>query len=161
LGAASHCSVLSGVTAEATLSPSSPFRHLPSPWLLATCPGGQTCPPPPLGPSRLSPQAFSFIIALIVSQYSLYGYDGVAHLAEETKQSDRTGPMAIMASISTISLLGWGLIVSATFSIQDIDHLIVEQPNAPGAPYLQIIWDVFYNNTRWGRLPPPPSFFSH
>lgn len=93
-------------------------------------------------------QAYSFIIALIVSQYSLYGYDGVAHLAEETKQSDRTGPMAIMASISTISLLGWGLIVSATFSIQNSEFM--NATNAPGAPYLQILWDVFYG--RWANI---------
>ena len=83
---------------------------------------------------------------MLLSQYSLYGYDGVAHLAEETKRSDRTAPAAILASLSTITILGWGLLLALTFSIQNLSDLF-DPMTATGAlqPTVQIIWDAFYN----------------
>ena len=81
-----------------------------------------------------------------MSQYSLYGYDGVAHLAEETKRSDRTAPAAILSTLFTVTLLEWGLLLALTFSIQNLDDLF-DPMTATGAlqPTVQIIWDAFYN----------------
>eukprot|EP00475_Leptophrys_vorax_P006764 TRINITY_DN14228_c0_g1_i1.p1 TRINITY_DN14228_c0_g1~~TRINITY_DN14228_c0_g1_i1.p1 ORF type:complete len:617 (+),score=42.75 TRINITY_DN14228_c0_g1_i1:337-2187(+) len=89
---------------------------------------------------------YSFMLTLIVSMYSLYGYDGVAHMAEETKKSDRTAPMAIVSSLSTVTVLGWLLIVVVTYSIQNPDDLTSPDTVTGGLqPVVQVLWDAFYN----------------
>ncbi|CAI7842102.1 unnamed protein product, partial [Closterium sp. NIES-54] len=92
---------------------------------------------------------YSFLITLLVSQYSLYGYDCVAHLTEETKNADRTAPLAIMSSLTTVTVLAWVLVVVLTWSIQDPAHLFAAESVTGGMqPVVQIMWDVFY--TRYG-----------
>ncbi|KAH7423880.1 hypothetical protein KP509_12G078700 [Ceratopteris richardii] len=61
---------------------------------------------------------YALILSLLVSQYSLYGYDAAAHLTEETKGADKNGPIAILSSIGIISVFGWAYILALTFSIQ-------------------------------------------
>ena len=61
---------------------------------------------------------YAVILSVLLSQYCLYGYDTAAHLTEETKGADRTGPMAILSSIGIISAFGWAYILALTFSIQ-------------------------------------------
>lgn len=62
--------------------------------------------------------AYATILSLLVSQYSLYGYDAAAHLTEETKGADKNGPIAILSSIGIITVFGWAYILALTFSIQ-------------------------------------------
>lgn len=66
----------------------------------------------------ISSKPYAVILSVLVSQYSLYGYDAAAHLTEETKGADRNGPIAILSSIAIISMLGWAYILALTFSIQ-------------------------------------------
>lgn len=66
----------------------------------------------------ISSKPYAVILSILVSQYSLYGYDAAAHLTEETKGADRNGPIAILSSIAIISLFGWAYILALTFSIQ-------------------------------------------
>lgn len=66
----------------------------------------------------ISSKVYATILAFLVSQYSLYGYDAAAHLTEETKDADKNGPIAILSSIGIISVFGWAYILALTFSIQ-------------------------------------------
>lgn len=66
----------------------------------------------------VSSKAYAAVLSLLVSQYSLYGYDAAAHLTEETKGADKNGPIAILSSIGIISVFGWAYILALTFSIQ-------------------------------------------
>lgn len=66
----------------------------------------------------ISSKAYAVVLSVLVSQYSLYGYDAAAHLTEETKGADKNGPIAILSSIGIISLFGWAYILALTFSIQ-------------------------------------------
>uniref|UniRef100_J3LY19 Amino acid permease/ SLC12A domain-containing protein n=1 Tax=Oryza brachyantha TaxID=4533 RepID=J3LY19_ORYBR len=66
----------------------------------------------------ISSSAYAAILSLLVSQYSLYGYDAAAHLTEETKGADKNGPIAILSSIGIITVFGWAYILALTFSIQ-------------------------------------------
>jgi amino acid transporter len=68
---------------------------------------------------------YSVILAWLVSQYSLYGYDAAAHLTEETRNADRNGPLAILSSIGMISIFGWAFILALTFSIQVGTHSLL------------------------------------
>lgn len=61
---------------------------------------------------------YAVIMSVLLSQFCLCGYDTAAHLTEETKGADRTGPMAILCSIGIISAFGWAYILALTFSIQ-------------------------------------------
>lgn len=66
----------------------------------------------------ISSVVYAAILSVLVSQYSLYGYDAAAHLTEETKGADKNGPIAILSSIGIISIFGWAYILALTFSIQ-------------------------------------------
>ncbi|KAG6626204.1 hypothetical protein CIPAW_15G032000 [Carya illinoinensis] len=61
---------------------------------------------------------YAVIMSVLLGQFCLYGYDIAAHLTEETKGADRTGPLAILFSIGIISAFGWAYILALTFSIQ-------------------------------------------
>jgi amino acid transporter len=61
---------------------------------------------------------YTVILSVLLSQYCLYGYDSAAHLTEETKGADKTGPLAILSSIGITSAFGWAYLLALTFSIQ-------------------------------------------
>lgn len=61
---------------------------------------------------------YAVIMSVLLSNYCLYGYDTAAHLTEETKGADRTGPIAILSSIGIISVFGWAYNLALTFSIK-------------------------------------------
>ena len=54
-----------------------------------------------------------------MSQYAFYAFDTSTHTSEEAKRSDVTTPISMLASLSTVCLLGWGVLLALTFSIQD------------------------------------------
>eukprot|EP00246_Nothoceros_aenigmaticus_P017980 TRINITY_DN919_c0_g3_i1.p1 TRINITY_DN919_c0_g3~~TRINITY_DN919_c0_g3_i1.p1 ORF type:complete len:526 (+),score=52.25 TRINITY_DN919_c0_g3_i1:127-1578(+) len=96
-------------------------------------------------PSGISSKPYLIILALLVSQYSLYGYDAAAHLTEETRGADWNGPIAILSSIGLISVLGWACLLSLTFSIQNLDYLYDSNNETKGlfVP-AQILYDAFH-----------------
>lgn len=66
----------------------------------------------------ISSRPYAVILSVLLSNYCLYGYDTAAHLTEETKAADRTGPVAILSSIGIISVFGWAYNLALTFSIR-------------------------------------------
>lgn len=61
---------------------------------------------------------YAVVLSVLLSNYCLYGYDAAAHLTEETKGADKTGPIAILSCIGIISVFGWAYYLALTFSIQ-------------------------------------------
>ncbi|GAB4855710.1 hypothetical protein Ancab_024353 [Ancistrocladus abbreviatus] len=93
----------------------------------------------------ISSKVYAVILSLLDSQYSLYGYDAAAHLAEETKGSDKNGPIAILSSIGIISVFGWAYILALTFSIQNFNYLYDPTNETAGAFVpAQILYDAFH-----------------
>lgn len=90
-------------------------------------------------------KAYAVILSVLVSQYSLYGYDAAAHLTEETKGADKNGPIAILSSIGIISLFGWAYILALTFSIQNFAYLY-DTSNETAGTFVpaQILYDAFH-----------------
>ncbi|XP_022768116.1 amino-acid permease BAT1 homolog isoform X1 [Durio zibethinus] len=66
----------------------------------------------------IASKPYAVILSVLLSNYCLYGYDTAAHLTEETKGADRTGPIAILSSIGIISVFGWAYNLALTFSIK-------------------------------------------
>ncbi|CAI5532812.1 unnamed protein product, partial [Closterium sp. Naga37s-1] len=95
--------------------------------------------------SLLPSVAYAFIAAMQLSQYSLYAYDTVAHMAEETKRSDRASPASMVLCLSAVSLLAWGLLVAFTFCIQNDENLTSTDSVTGGQQILvTIIWEAFF-----------------
>ncbi|XP_008781624.1 amino-acid permease BAT1 homolog isoform X2 [Phoenix dactylifera] len=93
----------------------------------------------------ISSKPYAVILSVLVSQYSLYGYDAAAHLTEETKGADKNGPTAILSSIGIISIFGWAYILALTFSIQNFDYLYDPSNETAGAFVpAQILYDAFH-----------------
>lgn len=50
--------------------------------------------------------------------------DSAAHIAEETSNASRVAPIAIISSVVTTWLLGFAILVSASYAILDIPDLL-------------------------------------
>ncbi|BFG19002.1 hypothetical protein CerSpe_052750 [Prunus speciosa] len=93
----------------------------------------------------ISSAPYAVILSVLLSIYSLYGYDAAAHLTEETKDAERTGPVAILSSLGIVSVFGWAYYLALTFSIRDLDYLYNTDNETAGALVpAQIIYDAFY-----------------
>lgn len=89
--------------------------------------------------SRTSP-AYVACIGILLSQYTITGFDASAHLSEETHRASWSAPIGVLTSILVSAVFGWFLILCLLFSIQDFDRT-VSTPTAQ--PVLQILLDVF------------------
>lgn len=84
---------------------------------------------------RASP-AYVVVIGVLFAQYSLTGFDASAHMTEETHNAAMSGSIGIVMAIGVSAVLGWVLLVSLLFSIQDYDAVV-----ASGTPVPQIFLD--------------------
>jgi len=78
------------------------------------------------------------VIGLLISQYTITGFDASAHLAEETRNAARSSPIGVLMSVAISAVFGWFLMLSYLFAIQDLDAVI---NNSYGQPVLQIMID--------------------
>lgn len=61
---------------------------------------------------------FSFLLALLLSQWAMVGYDSSAHIAEETKNAAVAGPVGLIMAIIGSFICGFMFLLSLTFSMQ-------------------------------------------
>ncbi|HEY6378704.1 MAG TPA: amino acid permease [Candidatus Dormibacteraeota bacterium] len=85
-----------------------------------------------------SSMIYVVLIGLLLSQYTLTGYDASAHMSEETKEANRSAPWGIVTSIGVSVIFGWILLLGVTFAIQDYAG---ESASATGVPPAQIFID--------------------
>ena len=76
------------------------------------------------------------VTGVLMTQYTILGYDASAHLCEETRKAVRDAPYGLLYSIIGSSIFGFFLLVSLLFSIQDFE----EVRNEP-LPVLKIMTD--------------------
>lgn len=88
---------------------------------------------------RASP-AYVACIGILMSQYTITGFDASAHLAEETQNASMSAPLGVLMSIGCSAAFGWFLILAYLFSIQDFERTV---GSAYGQPILQILVDIF------------------
>ncbi|KAK5119319.1 hypothetical protein LTR85_007675 [Meristemomyces frigidus] len=91
---------------------------------------------------RASP-AYVACIGILMSQYTITGFDASAHLSEETRKAAWSAPIGVLTSIICSSLFGFFLILCLLFSIQDFDSTV---DSDIGQPVLQILLDIFGEN---------------
>ncbi|CAK0783725.1 hypothetical protein CVIRNUC_006924 [Coccomyxa viridis] len=66
---------------------------------------------------------YLFIVGMLLSQYTLTGYDACGHVSEETKSADWTSAWGMLMAVFMSVVLGLGYVISLLFSIQDRDSL--------------------------------------
>ncbi|KAH9927011.1 amino acid/polyamine transporter I [Fomitopsis serialis] len=89
---------------------------------------------------RASP-GYVVVVGILMAQYSLSGFDASAHMSEETRNAATAGPIGIVTSIGVSAILGWCLMISLLFSIQDLESTV---SSATGQPIAQIFLDTVH-----------------
>ncbi|KAJ0692877.1 putative amino acid/polyamine transporter I [Helianthus annuus] len=90
---------------------------------------------------------YIFLVGLLMSQYTLTGYDASAHMSEETKSADINGPKGIISSIGISIIVGWGYLIGITFVVTDIPSLLSPDNDAAIA---EMFYQAFKSRYRSG-----------
>ncbi|KAJ0094831.1 hypothetical protein Patl1_15083 [Pistacia atlantica] len=91
----------------------------------------------------ISNKVYIFVLGLLMSQYTLTGYDASAHMTEETKNADKNGPKGIISSIGISIIFGWGYLLGITFAVTNIPYLLSEDNDAGGYAIAEIFYLAF------------------
>ncbi|KAI3740679.1 hypothetical protein L2E82_31149 [Cichorium intybus] len=86
---------------------------------------------------------YIFLIGLLMSQYTLTGYDASAHMSVETKSADINGPKGIISAIGISIIVGLGYLLGITFTITDIPRLLSTDNDAGGYAIAEIFYQAF------------------
>jgi len=70
------------------------------------------------------PYAWSFLLGLLMAQWTLVGYDGSAHVSEETVDPRRRVPWGIVNSVVISAVVGYLLIFALTISVRNIPAVL-------------------------------------
>ncbi|KAK8359959.1 hypothetical protein V6Z11_A04G131600 [Gossypium hirsutum] len=93
----------------------------------------------------INSKVYIFVLGLLMSQYTLTGYDASAHMTEETKNADKNGPKGIISAIGISIIFGWGYLLGITFAVTDIPYLLSEDNDAGGYAIAEIFYLAFKN----------------
>ncbi|KAF2173268.1 hypothetical protein M409DRAFT_17211 [Zasmidium cellare ATCC 36951] len=88
--------------------------------------------------TRASP-AYVACIGILMSQYTITGFDASAHLSEETRNASWSAPIGVLTSIICSSVFGFFLLLCYLFSIQNFEATVDSEV---GQPVLQILVDI-------------------
>ena len=69
---------------------------------------------------RASP-AYVSICGILLTHYTILGFDASAHLCEETRKAVRDAPLGLVLAIGGSAVIGFFLLVALLFSIDDFD----------------------------------------
>ncbi|KAL9018019.1 MAG: hypothetical protein Q9185_004688 [Variospora sp. 1 TL-2023] len=84
---------------------------------------------------RASP-AYVAACGVLMSQYTILGYDASAHLCEETRKAVRHAPVGLLSAIAASTGMGFFLIIGMLFSIEDFEAV-----RTSPLPVLKILTD--------------------
>ncbi|KAM0891634.1 hypothetical protein ACQ4PT_026275 [Festuca glaucescens] len=88
-------------------------------------------------------KVYILAVGLLMSQYSVLGYDASAHMTEETKNADRSGPIGIITAVALSSIFGWIYLVALTSVVIDIPYLLSPDNDAGGNAIAQALYSTF------------------
>ena len=144
LGYLNHSSIILhsiGVSCFAIAVLAKAPTHQSAKFVFATFYDGTGTDPAPGWSVRASP-AYVAACGILMSQYTITGFDASAHLSEETRNASWSAPVGVLTSIGVSSLFGFFLILSLLFSIQDFQGTVSSKI---GQPVVQILIDIFGN----------------
>jgi amino acid transporter len=71
-----------------------------------------------------SPYPWAFLLGLLQAHWTFTGFDGSAHMAEETSDPRRTAPWGIVLSIAVAGVAGYALLIALTLGITSIPAVL-------------------------------------
>jgi amino acid transporter len=89
---------------------------------------------------------YVFGIGLLMSQYTITGYDASAHMAEETRQASRTAAIGMVMSVVVSVIFGFVLLLAVTLAIPDTQGVL-----DAGGYAVTYIWETAMS-TRWAEI---------
>jgi amino acid transporter len=94
------------------------------------------------GTTSLSNPAFWFVfgLGLLMSQYTITGFDASAHTAEETNKASRMAATGMWTSVFVSVVFGWILLLAVTFAIPGTTEGALVQVNNL-VPIVPWIWE--------------------
>ncbi|KAF8390083.1 hypothetical protein HHK36_024604 [Tetracentron sinense] len=97
----------------------------------------------------ITSKPYIFFLGLLMSQYTISGYDASAHMTEETKNADTNGPKGIISAIGISVVVGWGYILGITFAVTNIPYLLSSENDAGGYAIAEVFYQAF--KSRYGN----------
>ena len=73
---------------------------------------------------------YVFVLGLIMSAYTITGYDASAHMSEETRQASRAAAIGMVMSVVASVFFGFILLVAVTFAVPDVQGTLDAVANA-------------------------------
>lgn len=70
------------------------------------------------------PYLWAFLLGLLQAHWTYTGFDGSAHMAEETRDPRRTAPWGILISVGLSGLVGYALLMALTLAIHSIPEAL-------------------------------------
>ena len=74
--------------------------------------------------SGRSPYLWAFLLGLLQAHWTYTGFDGSAHMAEETHDARRTAPWGVVISVAVSGVVGYALLISLTLAIHSIPAVL-------------------------------------
>ncbi|GIL66299.1 hypothetical protein Vafri_19898 [Volvox africanus] len=96
---------------------------------------------------------YVFILGLLLPAYSFTGYDGPAHMSEESTNASLAAPWGIILGVVFMIFVGWSWVLSLLFCVSNLKQVLGsdEIPSqADGDPIAQIFWNAFKQRTGSG-----------
>jgi amino acid transporter len=75
-------------------------------------------------PAVHAPYVWLFLLGLLQAQWTYTGFDGSAHMAEETSDARRTAPWGIVLSVGVSGAAGYALLIALTLAIRSIPAVL-------------------------------------
>ena len=73
---------------------------------------------------------FVFGLGLLMSQYTITGFDASAHMAEETRSASRMAAVGMYTAVVASVIFGWILLLAVTFAVPDTQGTLDAVGNA-------------------------------
>ena len=79
------------------------------------------------------PYAWAFLLGLLQAHWTYTGFDGSAHMAEETRDPRRTAPWGMVIAVGISGVVGYLLLIALTLAIHSIPEVLAAK-DAQGNP---------------------------
>src|SRR3954454_11192233 len=73
---------------------------------------------------------YVFVLGLIMSAYTITGYDASANMSEETRQASRSAAIGMVMAVVASVFFGWILLLAITFAVPDVQGTLDAAANA-------------------------------
>src|SRR3954469_10630463 len=79
------------------------------------------------------PYAWAFLLGLLQAHWTYTGFDGSAHMAEETRDPRRVAPWGMVIAVGVSGVVGYLLLIALTLAIRSIPEVLAAK-DAQGNP---------------------------